>query len=130
MPQLLWLSLTASLYDRTSVSCVALAEALETVAHDRLTRRLQAHGSGPTRLALAVRTRFVRERGELSSADTVLPEPFAPVIEGLAWVFSSPERPPVDGLAVVVLVGTQGTRRIPLGMRLWHTGGPSKDAVA
>ena len=40
MPELLWLYLTALLYDRTSDSCMVLAEALETVSHDRLTRLL------------------------------------------------------------------------------------------
>ena len=30
MPELLWLYLTALLYDRTSASCVALAEALQS----------------------------------------------------------------------------------------------------
>jgi hypothetical protein len=38
MPELLWLYLTALLSYRTSGSWVALAEALETVSHDRLTR--------------------------------------------------------------------------------------------
>ena len=37
MPELIWLYLTALLYFRTSVTCVALAEALDTVSHDRLT---------------------------------------------------------------------------------------------
>ena len=55
MPELLWLYLTALLYDRTSSSCVALAEALETVSHDRLTRLLQAGWSGHTLLELACR---------------------------------------------------------------------------
>ena len=32
MPELLWRYLTALLYYRTSASCVALAEALETVS--------------------------------------------------------------------------------------------------
>jgi hypothetical protein len=41
MPELLWLFLTALLHYRTSASGVALAEALETVSHDRLTRLLQ-----------------------------------------------------------------------------------------
>jgi hypothetical protein len=130
MPQLLWLYLTALLYDRTSVSGVALAEALETVSHDRLTRRLQANWSGHTLLELAVRPRFVWERGYLIIDDPVLPKPFATVLEGLAWVFSSQERKPVYGLSVVVLVWTSGTLRIPLGMRLWHKGDPSKYALA
>jgi DDE superfamily endonuclease len=118
------------LYYRTSVSCVALAEALETVSHDRLTRLLQADWSGQTLLELAARTLFVWERGYLIIDDTVLPKPFATVIEGLAWVFSSQERKPVYGLSVVLVVWTNGTLRIPRGMRLWHKGGPSKYALA
>ena len=84
MPALIWLYLTALLYYRTSVSCVALAEALETVSHDRLTRMLQADWSGQTLLELACRTLFVWERGSLILADTVLPKPYATAIEGLA----------------------------------------------
>ena len=46
MPALIWLYLTALLYYRTSASCVALAEALETVSHDRLTRMYRPTGPG------------------------------------------------------------------------------------
>jgi DDE family transposase len=130
MPELLWLYLTALLYYRTSVSCVALAEALETVSHDRLTRLLQADWSGQTLLELAIRTLFVWERGYLLIDDTVLSKPFATAIEGLAWVFSSQERKPVYGLSLVLLVWTNGTLRIPLGLRLWRKGGPSKHELA
>jgi hypothetical protein len=52
MPELLWLYLTALLYYRTSASWVALAEALETVSHDRLTRLLQSDWSGQSLLDL------------------------------------------------------------------------------
>ena len=38
MPQLLWLYLTALLYYRTTATCVAMGEALQTVSHDRLRR--------------------------------------------------------------------------------------------
>jgi DDE superfamily endonuclease len=124
MPALIWLYLTALLYYRTSVSCVAWAEALETVSHDRLTRLLQADWSGHTLLELAVRTLFVWERGYLILDDTVLPKPFATAIEGLAWVYSSQERKPVYGLTLVLLVWTNGTLRIPLSMRVWRRGGP------
>jgi putative transposase len=130
MPTLVWLYLTALLYYRTSSSCVALAEALETVSHDRLTRVLQADWSGHTLLELAWRTLFVWERGYLIIDDTVIPKPFATAIEGLAWVYSSQERKPVYGLALVLLVWTNGTVRIPLGMRFWHKGGPSKYVLA
>jgi putative transposase len=130
MPQLVWLYLTALLYYRTSASCVALAEALQTVSHDRLTRLLQADWSGQILLESAFRTLFVWERGYLILDDTVIPKPFATAMEGLAWVFSSQERKPVYGFSLVLLVWTNGTLRIPLGLRLWHKGGPSKYALA
>ena len=109
---------------------MALAEALATVSHDRWTRRLQGDWSGQTLLELAVRTLLTWERGDLIIDDTVMPKPFATVIEGLAWVFSSQEHKPVYGLSLVLLVWTNGTLRIPLGMRLWRTGGLSKSALA
>ena len=108
MPGLIWLYLTALLYFRTSVTCVALAEALETVSHDRLTRMLPAQWSGHTLLELACRTLFVWERGYLILDDTVIPTPFATAIEGLAWVYSSQDRKPVYGLSLVLLVGRMG----------------------
>ena len=114
------------LYDRTSATGVAFAEAWQTVSHDGLTRLLQADGSGHTRLELAGRTLFVVERGSLILDDTVIPKPFATAIEGLAWVYSSQERRAVYGLSLVLLIWTDGTGRIPLGMRLWHKGGASK----
>jgi hypothetical protein len=130
MPELLWLYLTALLYYRTSATCVALAEALQTVSHDRLTRMLQAHWSGQTLLERACRTLFVWDRGYLIVDDTVVPKPFATAMEGLAWVFSSQERKPVYGFSLVLLIWTDGRVRIPLGLRLWHKGGPSKVALA
>lgn len=130
MPMLVWHYLTALLYYGTSTSCVALAEALQTVSHDRLTRMLQADWSGQTLLELAVRTLFVWERGYLILDDTVIPKPFATAIESLAWVYSSQERKPVYGLSLVLLIWTDGTLRIPLGLRLWHKGGSSKYALA
>jgi len=130
MPTLVWLYLTALLYYRTSSSCVALAEALETVSHDRLTRMLQADWSGQRLLESAVRTLFSGERGYVILDDTVLPKPFATAMEGLAWVFSSQEHKPVYGFSVVLLVWTDGTQRVPLGMRLWRKGGPSKYELA
>jgi hypothetical protein len=126
MPTLVWLSLTALLYYRTAATWVAFAEALQTGSHARLTRLLQADWSGHTLLALALRTRFVVERGYLIIADTVIPKPFATASEGLAWVYSRQEQRAVYGLSLVLLIWTAGTVRIPLGRRLWHKGGASK----
>jgi hypothetical protein len=60
----------------------------------------------------------------------VVPKPFATAWDGLAWVFSSQERKPVYGFSLVLLIWTNGTRRIPLGVRLWRRGGPSKIELA
>lgn len=125
MPELLGLYLTALLYYRTSGSCTALAEALETVSHDRLTRLLQGNWSGQTLLEFTFRTLFVWERGYLILDDTVIPKPFATAMESLAWVFSSQQRKSVYGFSLVLLIWTNGTLRIPLGVRLWRKGGPS-----
>jgi hypothetical protein len=130
MPTLVWLYLTAILYNRTSATCVALAEALQTVSHDRLTRMLQADWSGQRLLERAFRTLFVWERGSLIIDDTVVPKPFATAMAGLAWVFSSQDHKPVYGFSVVLLIWTDGRVRIPRGIRLWHQGGPSKYVLA
>jgi hypothetical protein len=109
---------------------VALAEALQTVSHDRLTSMLQAHWSGHTLLESAWRRVFVWERGYLILDDTVVPKPFATAIEGLAWVYSSQARQPVSGFSLGLLIWTNGMLRSPLGVRLWRRGGPSKIALA
>jgi hypothetical protein len=100
------------------------------VSHDRLTRLLQADGSGQSLLDLTCRTLFVWRRGSLSIDDTVMATPVATAIERRAWVYSSREHQPVSGLSLVLLVWTKGTGRRPLGLRLWHTGGPAKSDLA
>jgi Transposase DDE domain len=100
------------------------------VSHDRLTRLLQGNWSGQTRLECTFRTRFVWERGYLRLDDTVIPKPLATALESLAWGFSSQERKPVYGCSRVLLIWTNGTLRIPRGVRLWRKGGPSKYEVA
>ena len=106
------------------------AEALPTVSHDRLTSMRQADWSGPSLLESTVRTWFVWERGSLILDDTVVPNPFATAMAGLAWVFSSQDHKPVYGFSLVLLVWTDGRVRIPLGIRLWHKGGSSQSVLA
>jgi hypothetical protein len=130
MPKQVWLYLTALLYDRTSSRYVALAEALEPVSHDGLTSMLPADWSGQRLLESACRRLFVWEQGGLILDDTVIPKPCATAMERLAWVSASQERKPVYGFSLVLLVWPNGTLRIPLGIRLWRQGGPSKYALA
>jgi hypothetical protein len=125
MPTLVWRYLTAWRYDRTSATCVAFAEALHTVSHDRLTRMLQRDWSGHTLLDVVCRTLFAWERGFLMIDATVLAKPLATALERCAWVYSSQAHKPVYGLSLVLLGWTNGLLRIPLGVRLGHRGGPS-----
>jgi len=74
MPTLACRYLTTLLYYRTSANCMVLAEVLESVSHDRLTRMLQGHWSGQTLLESACRRLFVWERGCLIIDDMVIPE--------------------------------------------------------
>jgi|RhiMetdeSRZDD1v2_1073273.scaffolds.fasta_scaffold3131725_1 hypothetical protein len=92
MPTRVCLDLTALPYNRTSASGVALAERLKPMPHDRLTRRLQADGSGLRLLDRAMRTRFIRERGSLVPDETVMTTPCASAIGGVAWVCSGHAR--------------------------------------
>jgi hypothetical protein len=57
-------------------------------------------------------------KGHLIIGDTAIPKPFAAAIKGLARVFSSLERERVSGFSLVFLAWTNGTLRIPLGIRL------------
>jgi hypothetical protein len=123
MPTLVWRSLTAGRYERTSTRGVARAEALPTVSPDRLTRMLPADGIGHTRLERTLRTLFRWERGALTLADTVISTPCATAMAGVAWVLSSQERKSVYGRSLVRLVWTDGARRIPWGVRLGPQGG-------
>jgi putative transposase len=51
-------------------------------------------------------------------------------MESLTWVFSSQECWPVPGFSLVLLVWTNGPLRIPLRVRLWRRGRPSKIELA
>jgi hypothetical protein len=77
MPMLVWLYLIVLLDDQTSGTCVSLAEPLETVSNDRLTRLLRAHGSRQPLLEHACRTLLVWEQGDFVLDDTVIRKPSA-----------------------------------------------------
>jgi hypothetical protein len=73
---------------------------------------------GKTALELAARTLYVRERGDRTVADPVIPKPLATAMASLTWVYSCQEREPVHSVTLVLLVWTKETSRVPLGTRL------------
>jgi hypothetical protein len=103
-----------------------MGEAWPHVSHDHWTRILQADWAGQTLLEHACRLLCIGERGHLILDDTVIAKPFASAMESLAWVVSSQERWPVSGFSLVRRIWTNGMLRIPLGLRRWRQGEPSK----
>jgi hypothetical protein len=130
MPEPLWIYLMALLYFTNVTTCSAIADAFDSVSHDRLTRMLQGTWSGHTLLNLALHLLFTVAGGYLVLDDTVVEKPYARLLGEAAWVWSSKQRKVVFGISVVLLVWTDGQVRIPLAFRLWHKGGPSKFALA
>jgi putative transposase len=130
MPEPLWLYLRALLYFTNITTCSAMADALDSVSHDQLTRMLQGAWSGHILLNLALRALFTVVGGYLLVEDTVVEKPYARLLGEAAWVWSSKQRKVVFGVSIVLLVWTDGQVRIPLAFRLWHKGGASKFDLA
>ena len=130
MPEPLWLYRMALLYFTNVTTCSAIADACDSVSHDRLTRMLQGTWSGHTLLNLALRLLFTVAGGYLIVDDTVVATPYARLLGEAAWVWSHKDRTVLFGGSVLLLVGTDGPRRMPLACRGWHTGGASTDALA
>jgi Transposase DDE domain len=130
MPEPLWIYLMALLYFTHITTCSAIADAFDSVSHDRLTRMLQGTWSGHILLDLALRTLFTVAGGYLIVDDTVVAKPYARRLGEAAWVWSNKERKVLFGVSVVLLVWTDGQIRIPLAFRVWHKGGASKYDLA
>jgi Transposase DDE domain len=130
MPEPLWIYLMALLYFTKVTTCSAIADAFDSVSHDRLTRMLQGTWSGHTLLDLALRALFTVAGGYLIVDDTVVAKPYARLLGEAAWVWSNKDRKVLFGVSVVLLVWTDGQVRIPLAFRVWHKGGASKYDLA
>jgi hypothetical protein len=57
-------------------------------------------------------------------------ERFTRVADAVSWVWSSSVGKPVWGMQVVLLLWTDGKWKVPVGIRLWRQGGPSKVELA
>ena len=126
MPEPLWIDLMALLYFSNVTTCSAIADACDSVSHDRLTRMLQGTWSGHTRLDLALRLLFTVAGGYLIVADTVVAKPYARLLGEAAWVWSNQDRKVCFGVSGVLRVWTDGQNRSPLACRVWPKGWPPK----
>ena len=130
MPEPLWIYLMALLYFTNITTCSAIADAFDSVSHDRLTRMLQGPWSGHILLDLALRTLFTVAGGYLIVDDTVVAKPYARLLGEAAWVWSNKDRKVLFGVSVVLLVWTDGQIRLPLAFRVWQKGSASKYDLA
>jgi hypothetical protein len=121
--------LVALLYRNTRTSYVSLAALCDSVSHDKLNRLLHADSPWSRRLWEEFAAPLVGEGGYLVLDDTTWRR-WAETAEAVSWVWSSTAGHIVRGMQIVLLVWTDGHLKVPVGMRLWRTGGQSKVALA
>lgn len=120
--------LTGLIYRNTRTSCVCLA-ALTDLAHDQLYRLLYADFPFSRRLWEWFASRLVGEKGYLILDDTTWRR-FTKKAEAVSFVWDSSVGKVVFGMSVVILIWTDGKRKVPLGLRVWQKGGSSKVELA
>lgn len=129
MEALCTLYIIALCYRATKANAVELAECFDDVSHDALTRLLVTTCGWQKRLWQEVTKRLPFRGGWLELDDTVL-DKFGTAIWGVHGVYSSRQQRVVLGMNVVVLLWTDGRRRLPLGIKIWRRGGVSKVVLA
>jgi len=107
---------------------VSLALLCAQVSHDTLRRVLYQKVPWSRRLWEFFAQGLVQKGDDLVIDDTSW-ERFTRVGDAVSWVWSSSVGKPVWGMQVVLLVWTDGKWKVPLGIRLWRKGGPSKVAL-
>lgn len=116
------------IYRNTRTSCVCLAS-LSNIAHDQLYRLLYADFPYSRRLWEWFAVRLIGEKGYLILDDTTW-QRYTKKAEAVSFVWDSSVGKVIFGMSVVLLVWTDGKRKIPLGIRVWRKGGKSKVELA
>jgi putative transposase len=115
------------IYRNSRMSCVCLASPVQ-VAHDRIYRVLYLAFPYSRRMWEWFAMNLVKD-GYLIIDDTIW-QRYGKKLEGVSYVWDSTIGKKVFGTNVVLLIWTDGKRRIPLGLRIWQKGGKSKLKLA
>src|SRR3990167_8809745 len=112
-------------------TCAALARVVSG-SHDSLSRILSDERLEWKTLLSSFILKILGklDEGYLMIDDTVINKSFARTIENISWVFCSKEGRSVLGLNIVALVWSNGTITLPLAIKIWKKGGPSKFTLA
>jgi hypothetical protein len=121
--------LIALIYRNTRSSCLALAAICPAASHDALNRCLHSSFPWPRRLWELFASRMIHQGGYLVLDDTTWQRQ-TKVAEAVAKVWSSSAGGVRLGMQVVLLIWTDGKRKVPISMRLWQKGGKSKVELA
>ena len=115
------------IYRNSRMSCVCLAS-LVGIAHDQLYRVLMLKFAYSRRMWEWCAMNLVKN-GYLIIDDTGW-QRYGKKLAGVSWIWDSTISKKVFGMNVVMLIWTDGKRRIPLGIRIWQKGGKSKLKLA
>jgi hypothetical protein len=116
------------IYRNTRTSCVCLASLTE-LAHDQLYRLLYRDFPFSRRLWEWFAGQLIGSGGYLILDDTTW-QRWTRKAEAVSFVWDSRVGKVVFGMSVVLLVWTDGRRKVPLGIRVWQKGGKSKVVLA
>jgi len=117
------------IYRNTRTSCLSLASLCAHFSHDSLRRVLYLRFAWSRRLWDWFASKLVREGGCLIIDDTSW-QRWAKKAAGVGLVWESSASRVVRGMQVVLLLWTDGHWKVPIGIRIWRQGGPSKVALA
>ena len=123
------LYIIALMYRNTKAHCTELADCFDEVSHDQFTRLLHKPRPWQKLLWRTIGQAAVLRGGYLILDDTVL-DKFGTAIFGVHWVYCSRLQKVVRGLNLVVLLWTDGKRRLPIAIKLWRKGEKSKVELA
>src|SRR6185295_6547054 len=121
--------LIALIYRNTRTSCLSLAALCSFLSHYCFNRLLHSSFPWSGRLWELFSSRMIHQGGYLLLDDTTWQRQ-AKTAEAVSKVWSSTAGGVRLGMQVVLLVWTDGKRKIPVSMRLWQKGGKSKVELA
>ena len=116
------------IYRNTRSSCLCLASLTE-IAHDQLYRLLYTDFPFSRRLWEWFACRLISDGGYLILDDTTW-QRWTSKAEAVSFVWDSSVGKVVFGMSVVLLVWTDGKRKVPIGLRVWQKGSKSKVRLA